>query len=342
MAEEISLVFLASQPRAGSTMLQRILGAHSEIHTLSEPWIMLHPVYALREHGYEAEYDASLAKTGLASFLHELPDGRADYEAGIRQMFGHLYAKALQSSKASIFLDKTPRYYHILPELHRIFPSAKFLLLYRNPLAVLASILRTWVKSDLSTLTRFRHDLLSAPQLLCEGRARLGDAAVSVRYEDLVRDPESEMRRLCGFLGIPFGHDVINYGRTDVPDWKLGDQTEVNRRGEPVEASLDTWIRQLSDPQHWRLMSDYLVLLEDDVIDQLGYSADTLRRILEQHHPGRLSLYGTLSLQRLTELSLERSSTWEREKVRLFSRLRYRGVVGVAADLRRRLRRKLT
>lgn len=38
-----NLIFLISQPRAGSTMLQKVLGSHPEIHTVSEPWVALPP-----------------------------------------------------------------------------------------------------------------------------------------------------------------------------------------------------------------------------------------------------------------------------------------------------------
>lgn len=75
MKEEESLIFIACQPRSGSTMLQRILGSHSKIHTISEPWLMLHPLYALRHEGLQTDYDAVVARTALASVFNELPNG---------------------------------------------------------------------------------------------------------------------------------------------------------------------------------------------------------------------------------------------------------------------------
>jgi len=50
-----NLIFILSLPRSGSTLLQRILGGHSQVHTVAEPWLMLNPLYALRETGIEAE-----------------------------------------------------------------------------------------------------------------------------------------------------------------------------------------------------------------------------------------------------------------------------------------------
>src|SRR6516165_4829830 len=51
-----NLIFLFSQPRAGSTLLQRILGRHPDIHTVAEPWIMLPSFYVMRPDRCEAEY----------------------------------------------------------------------------------------------------------------------------------------------------------------------------------------------------------------------------------------------------------------------------------------------
>ena len=42
------LIFLISLPRSGSTLLQRIIGGHKDIHTTAEPWLMLHPFHALK------------------------------------------------------------------------------------------------------------------------------------------------------------------------------------------------------------------------------------------------------------------------------------------------------
>ncbi|MCS3956546.1 hypothetical protein GGP81_003088 [Salinibacter ruber] len=143
-----NLVFVACQPRSGSTLLQRMLGTHPEVHTVSEPWLMLPPVYVMRSDGVKAEYGAGLAHEGLQTFIEDLPAGLEDYVEGLRQMYGYLYGRMLDATSARIFLDKTPRYYLILPELRRIFPEARFILLHRHPMAVLSSILRTWIQDD--------------------------------------------------------------------------------------------------------------------------------------------------------------------------------------------------
>ncbi len=145
-----NLIFLISQPRSGSTLLQRVLAGHPEVMTVAEPWLMLHPFYALKHDGHTAEYDAALAREGLDDFLAQVEGGEDAYLEAVRGFAGSLYARALASGGKRVFLDKTPRYHHILPELRRVFPQARFVFLLRNPLAVLASTLDAWFEGDVS------------------------------------------------------------------------------------------------------------------------------------------------------------------------------------------------
>lgn len=50
-----NLIFLISQPRSGSTLLQKLIATSNQIDTLQEPWLMLHPLYALKDHGNQYE-----------------------------------------------------------------------------------------------------------------------------------------------------------------------------------------------------------------------------------------------------------------------------------------------
>jgi len=274
-----NLVFLISMPRSGSTMLQRVLGGHKDIHTVSEPWVMLHPAYALKDHGIEAEYEAPLAKSALDDFLAGFEDGVEVYIDGIRAMASVLYGRALEESGRRYFLDKTPRYFYIIPELKKIFPNAKFLLLIRNPLAVLSSNLETWFEND---ITRLEHsynynDLLKGPGLLLDAIQQLGEEAIVVRYEDLVADPDGTVRHLCAGLGIPFDAEILNYRRGCLLEGKYGDQVGVQRHEVPVADHRDEWVKRFSNRQLLEFAVAYIDRLSESVLERLGYPSDELK-----------------------------------------------------------------
>ena len=78
--------FIISQPRAGSTLLQRLLATHPQIQTIGEPWLVIPFVYALREKGISAEYIHISLAQGFGEFVSRLPSGRAAYFQEVRAM----------------------------------------------------------------------------------------------------------------------------------------------------------------------------------------------------------------------------------------------------------------
>jgi len=271
-----NLIFLISQPRAGSTLLQRILAGHPEIHTTAEPWIMLHLLYALKRKGYSAEYDANLARIALDDFCQALKGGERTYIEAIRQMGLLLYNSALADTGKAYFLDKTPRYYFIIPELYRVFPKASYILLFRNPLAVLSSILDTWVGGDWHRLAHHKHDLLTAPQLLTDGIDYLKDDAIIVHYEDLVTNPEQTVRWLCDKLQVEFHPAMLEYGQNPAPKGRMGDTIGIYKHSRPVADYVDKWIQHLASPCARHLAEAYLSSLGPDLLARMGYSFEKL------------------------------------------------------------------
>lgn len=280
-----NLILLISQPRAGSTLTQRILGGHPEIHTISEPWIMLHPLYALRSVGYQAEYSIENSKRALDNLLSLHPNGDEAYFQAVRQMALGLYGGCLEASGKPYFLDKTPRYYYILPELYRTFPNAKYILLLRNPLAVFCSIFRTFIQEHWWRIQYYQDDLLRAPNLIAQGLHDLQSSSVVLRYEDLLLHPEEELRKVCHFLDIPFDINILKYGQSDLEKWQFGDQSLVYQASKPVSQHCDRWQDDLQNPIIWQAASNYLEFLGEDLLTCLGYSYGKLRDGVAKQRP---------------------------------------------------------
>ena len=313
-----NLIFLISQPRAGSTLLQRILGGHPDIYTVSEPWLMLHPLYALRFSGVKAEYNAHLAGNALQDFLQILPNGKADFFEGVRRMYGYLYKRALENAGKCYFLDKTPRYYFIIPELYHTFPKAHYIILFRNPLAVLCSILNTWINKNWFSLYSYKHDLILSPRLLIEGKKILGENCIVVHYEQLISNPEIEIERICKKLGIVFSAEMIEY-RDRLPQWHLGDK-EIYQYSQPHSLSREKWVKDLQHPQIWRLVDGYLKLLGKEIISQMGYKYDELQRMLYNKQPNKIRLSVTMPLSLLLKkyMILPRGIIWLKNSIKDF------------------------
>ena len=281
---EDQLIFLISQPRSGSTLTQKLLGAHSEIYTRSEPWLMLPPSYTLKDSGIYAEYNFHTERTAFEGFLDELPGGKQAYIDELKGMYLNLYSRYLSNTDCSYFLDKTPRYYLIFDELLQIYPNAKYILLIRNPLAVLGSMINTWTRNNWYNLSKMKYDLLQAIDKYIEIINRNDDGVFIVHYEEMLADNEKTLTEMFHFLNIDFEDGIHDYN-SDREKWELGDQESVyNKKG--VDRDNDKkWQSGLDAPQYWRVMYDYLHYIGKDNFEKLGYDFEENKRVLMNNMP---------------------------------------------------------
>ena len=280
-----NLIFLISQPRSGSTLIQRILGNHPDIHTTSEPWIMLHPIYALRHSGIETEYSAELSLLANTDFISHLPGGMAEYNESLANFYGHIYQRIIEKAGKSYYLDKTPRYYFIIEELHDLYPEAKIILLFRNPLAVLASIIKTWSKRDWYRLSDFRSDLIDAIDYLLNGLALLESSGIFLSFERFLANPEKSLKSVTNNLGVNYMPEIINYENKSHAKWEFGDQDTVKEKCRPDSIHADQWQDNLNDPQTWRVLKEYFEFIGKDRFEKMGYSFENNKRLLDIHKP---------------------------------------------------------
>lgn len=272
------LIFVVSIPRSGSTLLQHIIASHSSVASTAEPWILLPLVYALRENGLKAEYNANIGYIALNEFLQQLPDGEEQYYAAVRSMALELYDSYLAQHNKERFLDKTSRYYLILPELFRIFPKAKYAFLVRNPLAVLASFLDSMVWGNWKRFAEpgIRHDLLHGYRLIREGIRYFGDEAIVVRYADLVSNPQTTVKMLCSQIGLDYESGMLHYGDHGVLPGKLVDPKSIHRHGGPVTDYLDTWRSRFRSGQELHLARAFIADLGRPLTESVGYPYNEL------------------------------------------------------------------
>lgn len=298
LSDNKNIIFLLSLPRSGSTLLQRVLSQHDDIKTESEPWLMLHPLYALKEDGHTAEYNETWAYGALKNFLASMPDGEDVYYEGLRRMLVHLYDGMLRNTSEQYFLDKTPRYYEVIREIHKIFPSAKFVILIRNPIAVLNSRIELLGNNKLKGLQLYKRDLLAGPNKILDAIDFLGESCHVIRYENLVENPESEVNALCNYLGIDYKADLLDYNLGQ-NEWEYGDPEKVYANSKPSAAYKDVWIKNLEYPRLWKIYFEYFDLLGQGVFDDLGYDAMNIRQIFIDAKPQAFRTFMCQSLDSL-------------------------------------------
>lgn len=270
---DIKPLFVFSMPRSGSTLLQRLLASHESISTAVEPWILLPYIYTLREKGIYSEYGHFLLAKAVDNFCHQLPNGQNDYLEEMRMFILRLYSKAANNN-ATYFLDKTPRYYLIAEELFRIFPEGKFVFLWRNPLAIVASIIETWEQGKWK-LYRHKIDIFDGIANLVETYEKYGDQAYSLQYEALLSNPATELQQLFAYLDLPF-NPASNTQPIELKNQVLGDPTGVKQYKSISKEPMSKWKYTLANPIRKSWCRQYLHWIGKERLGVMGYSLDEL------------------------------------------------------------------
>lgn len=270
---EDSPVFIGGCGRSGTTMLGDMLGAHPQLLTLPEADFIAEGLRRTAPGPDRPEKMRRLARGHymfralLSDSAHLAYAGCADRYAGITARIVTEYAGLVGGDTAERFVDQTPKTMQYAASLRAAFNGAKFLHVVRDGRAVAASFLRVdWGPNEAMLAARFWLERLSYG-LACE-LAFPSDIIMRVRYEDLVAEPELEMRRICSFLGLDFDAAMLRGGGLDN---RVVFQSSHRLVGAPPDRRrLDGWRKALS-PRDIELFE----WVAGDMLKHLGYRPDT-------------------------------------------------------------------
>lgn len=273
----MKLIFLLSLPRSGSTLAQRIVAAHPLVGTSSEPWIMLPWVFARRNLGLSAVYNQRLAAQAVRDFMAGIPNGEQVYRTAVRDAAYSIYAAAANGQP--YFLDKTPRYHLIVDELLSLFPDAHFLILWRNPLAVASSMLRTWSRNGRWNLHQFSIDLYAGVENLVSAYGQDPDRFRVLRYEDMVSRPDTVWPEVMSWFGLDYREEMLAEYRSVHLSGRMGDPNATRYPGVSASPILG-WEEAFCNPARRLWALRYLDWLGESRLSTMGYKLSELRSIL--------------------------------------------------------------
>ncbi len=303
------LIFLIGAPRSGTTLLQRMLGAHSEVVAPPEP----HLLTPLAHLGYfetvdKAPYDHINAAEANREFVSRLPEGEEDYVAACRAYADTLYGRLLLPTKKRYLLDKTPAYALVLGFISRIFPDARYVVLTRHPLAILHSYAHSFFDGDYRRAWEFNPILSRYVPKIARFIREKPVPLVHVRYEDLVKDPRTQVGRLLEHLDLPMEEGVIDYGDHEHIKGSFGDPITVNKHQRPVTDKVEKWAEDLAArPDDLSFVENVAATLDPSDLEVWGYPDATLFEAVHRTGgtPTKLSALNRHRLARKVMLALK-------------------------------------
>ncbi len=215
-----SFPFIVGCGRSGTTLVRAILNAHPEMAVPGESYFVVWLGRQRRRYEAAGGFDQGSFfddLSGQAWFRRwGLPDdvvrvaladaAPAEFPDAVRALYR---AYARQHSKQR-YGDKTPIYVLHLPLIASLLPEAAFVHVLRDGRNVALSLLdagwgpQRWEHAAL-------HWKLQVERGRAAGRALGANRYCELRYEDLLDDPEGEVRTLCRFLGLEFDGSMLRY-----------------------------------------------------------------------------------------------------------------------------------
>lgn len=201
-------IFIVGMPRSGTTLLERILGGHSEVTAAGE----------LNDfHGalcWESnQFCGHFMTPGIVEGMRDV-----DFTAVGRRYLDH--TRAWTRGKRYL-VDKNPENFAYAGYIARALPQARIICLRRNPMDACMSNLKNLFSNeaygysyDLDELARYyiRFDRLGR-----HWRNVLGDRYMELQYEEMVQDPAALAAAVMGFCGLPFEPASIDITRNAMP-----------------------------------------------------------------------------------------------------------------------------
>ncbi len=201
-------IFIIGLPRAGSTLLEQILSSHSLVEgTMELPDL---PQIA-RDLASDDEADG---ETPFFDAVEALSHAQLT-ELGERYLET---TRVYRKTGAPFFIDKMPNNWLSVGLIQLILPNAKIIDARRHPLGCCLSAFKqhfargqnfTYDLKDLGGYYRDYVRLMAHIDEVLPGRVH------RVFYEDMIRQTESEVRRLLDYCGLPFEEQCLKFYEND-------------------------------------------------------------------------------------------------------------------------------
>ncbi len=203
--DDPSPIFVVGQPRTGTTLVERIITSHSQVHSAGELRQFGTCVRRLSDYSEPTRYSAKLAEVAAEVDCEKL---------------GKAYMVTTAKFRGSLprFVDKLPPNYLYLPLILKALPNAKIIHLTRNPMdACFSSFKQLFADAYLHSYDQAemaRHHARYY-HLMALWRERFAGRFFDIAYEDTARDVEPNARALIEFLELPWEDACLHFHEQD-------------------------------------------------------------------------------------------------------------------------------
>ena len=215
-------IFIVGLPRSGTTLIERVLGAHTDVHASGELDDMSATVVHASGSNHYFDVPHEAASLRLAQADH----------ATIAQRY--LRNTSWRRGNRTHYTDKRPNNFIHVASIARAMPWAKIIHVHKQPMDGCFSLLKEFFGGRYNYSYRLNelaayHDGYRG---LMQHWRNSGFRFLDVSYEKFVQEPEPEARRILAYCGLDWQEQCLH---TDKAEGAIASASVVQAR-EPVSS----------------------------------------------------------------------------------------------------------
>ena len=253
------LIFVGGAPRSGTTLVQNMLDSHPLI--LGGPeFLHLTKIIELRR-----VLHSSISKGWI-----DIICSKDDVDGHLRSLVEQLFLPLADKNQAQFYSEKSPMNILAFPGLIELFPESRFIHVVRDPRAIVSSMQQVkdraiqkglntpFFTRSVSASIAYVSDCFDAGFTASE---KFPDKVLTVVFENLLKDPTEQTKRICDFIGIAWDEQMLHPGEKK----HIGERAITKNSGEiwynkqdyyrnPDSQNMEKWQGELSAREQIRTM----------------------------------------------------------------------------------------
>lgn len=216
-------IFLVGVARSGTTLLQSIIGSHSDVYSFPESHFfrqsipkrkILRLFHQIKDSNqiYIQEFLSNINKDKI---YHKFEGNNRDMNDWSKYLIS-LYDSMCMSEGKSIWLEKTPMHLHFIDLIQKNCQQAHFIHIIREPVANIAGLYhasKTYPESFAqNTIEKALGRYIKEVKISQSYQNKANHSIVY--YEELVKNPVSTIQLLCEEIGIEYQENMLEFSNT--------------------------------------------------------------------------------------------------------------------------------
>lgn len=302
--DNISINFILSTARTGSTLLSSMLNMHPEIiSTVEEPF-----AYNLYQRYNKVTTWTDEIIESYCNDFFLFSNGKLELQFGTKDDLKKIlkdnqdnlnvvnaikftyfaFYPSKDKKNITTIVDKQLHFHFHLEDICKYYPTAKFIVLIRDPRDTVflkqQYAIKNKINKDIYILAKLWDFIYS--NIFKKLKGIDSSRVLITKYEDLVSEPEFELNKICNFLNIKFNDNLLNSHKSIASEFdskinKLDIEKQkqyiidIKSLTEKVNAKkIDLWKKELSKKQ-----SDLIWSICGNTATQYNYKIDTSKNI---------------------------------------------------------------